>query len=422
MDLLEYQAKELFRQMGIPVLPSQQIAQPTDLKGLIIPYPVVLKSQVTMGGRGRAGGVRMVDNTIDAIAAAQAIFHLPIQGEYPKMLLAEAKYEAEQELYVAVVLDRFLRQPVLLGSCQGGVDVQEAQDSIHHVVVDQTFSPYYARRLALKMGLTGPLIDAVSGVIEKMYRLFLQWDLDLVEINPLAVNAAGEMMALDGKVTANDNAIARHGLLQSWIRDRDRDLLPGMSVIIPDGDGNIGILSNGNGLAMATADLVEQLGGKLAGVLNLGGENDLSPSGLLLTERLDAGLTWLLHSPQVRVVLVNLVSQLISCEEIGQVLIKHVQRREAAVTDQLSNPVSQSLGGEGIPAGGLSPLSVSHNLLRHSGRSPQIVLRLVCDDCDNSEQKLGIPDAQVFHDLEAAARHAVGSLKSTRRGSQKSTK
>ncbi len=119
MDLLEYQAKELFREMGIPVLPSQRIDRLKDLKGLNIPYPVVLKSQVYIGGRGRVGGVRFVENTIDAVAAAQMIFNLPIMGEYPTVLLAEAKYDADRELYLAVILNRSIRRPVLLGSQQG---------------------------------------------------------------------------------------------------------------------------------------------------------------------------------------------------------------------------------------------------------------------------------------------------------------
>ena len=115
MDLLEYQAKELFRDMGIPVLPSQRIERPKDIKALTLPYPLVLKSQVYIGGRGRVGGVRFVENTIDAIAAAQTIFNLPIMGEYPKLLLAEAKYDVERELYLAVTLNRSMRRPVLLG-------------------------------------------------------------------------------------------------------------------------------------------------------------------------------------------------------------------------------------------------------------------------------------------------------------------
>ena len=116
MDLLEYQAKEWFREIGIPVLPSQRIDRPRDLKGLKIPYPVVLKSQVRTGGRGKAGGVKIVTNTIDAIAAAQTIFNLPILGEFPEVLLAEAKYNSDREFYLAIVIDAVARRPLLLGA------------------------------------------------------------------------------------------------------------------------------------------------------------------------------------------------------------------------------------------------------------------------------------------------------------------
>ena len=208
MDLLEYQAKSLFRQMAIPILPSQRIDNLADLKGLKIPYPVVLKSQVRAGGR--AGGIKFVENTIDAVAAAQTIFNLPIEDEYPQVLLAEAKYNADQELYLAVLLDPVARRPVLLGSRQGGMDVEGSIEQMQQVAVDQEFSPFYARRLTLKMGLQGDLIQSVSTIVEKMYRLFVEKDLDLVEINPLGISPRGEVMALDGKVTANDDALGRH--------------------------------------------------------------------------------------------------------------------------------------------------------------------------------------------------------------------
>ena len=210
MDLLEYQAKELFRQIGIPVLPSQRIDRPTDLKALRIPYPVVLKSQVSVGNRGKAGGVRFVENTIDAIAAARTIFNLPILGEYPQVLLAEAKYNTSQEFYLAIGIDRLACRPVLLGSIAGGMNINAAIDRIQQVVVYEEFSSFYARRLALKMGLEGDLMLAVSDIIEKMYRLMQSQDLDLIEINPLGVDRNGRVMALDGKISVNPHAVGRH--------------------------------------------------------------------------------------------------------------------------------------------------------------------------------------------------------------------
>ena len=209
MELLEYQAKELFRIVGIPILPSLTIRDARKIKQLQIPYPVVLKSQVRSGGRGKAGGVKFVANTIDAIAAARSIFNLSILGEYPEVILAEAHYNAERELFLAIVLDYDLRCPVLLGSAWGGMNTESLLANLQQVAITEEFTLFYARHLAARMGLSGNLICSVSEIIAKMYRLFKDQDLDLIEINPLGVNAQGELMALDGKIKINDHALAR---------------------------------------------------------------------------------------------------------------------------------------------------------------------------------------------------------------------
>ncbi|MEN9871475.1 MAG: hypothetical protein RLZZ171_2467 [Cyanobacteriota bacterium] len=209
MELLEYQAKELFRIVGIPILPSLTIRDARKIKQLQIPYPVVLKSQVRSGGRGKAGGVKFVANTIDAIAAARSIFNLSILGEYPEVVLAEAHYNTERELFLAIVLDYDLRCPVLLGSAWGGMNTDSLLANLQQVAITEDFTLFYARHLAARMGLSGNLICSVSEIIAKMYRLFKEQDLDLIEINPLGVNAQGELMALDGKIKINDHALAR---------------------------------------------------------------------------------------------------------------------------------------------------------------------------------------------------------------------
>jgi succinyl-CoA synthetase beta subunit len=264
MDLLEYQAKELFREVGIPVLPSQRIDRPTDLKALRIPYPIVLKSQVSVGNRGKAGGIRFVENTIDAIAAARTIFNLPILGEYPKVLLAEAKYNTSQEFYLAIVIDRLACRPVLLGSTDGGMNINAILNQIQQVVVYDEFSSFYARRLALKMGLQGDLMLAVSEIIEKMYLLMRSQDLDLVEINPLGIDRNGAVMALDGKISVNHYAVGRHPNLKPWqVVDVARNRLGTLSPLFTS-VGNISILCSGNGLALAMLDGIAQGGGQVA--------------------------------------------------------------------------------------------------------------------------------------------------------------
>jgi succinyl-CoA synthetase beta subunit len=389
MDLLEYQAKELFRSVGIPVLPSQKIDHPRELKHLTIPYPVVLKSQVYMGGRGRMGGIRFVENTIDAVAAAHAIFTLPIMGEYPQTLLAEAKYNAEQEFYLAVVLNRSIRRPVLLGSMRGGVDVQSAVDQMQQVVVDGEFSPFYARRLALKMGLHGSLMTAVSHVIENMYWLFVEKDLDLVEINPLGVDRSGKIMALDGKITANDSALARNpglaALNQKPINHTPAPT-PELQMTI-DTDGEIALLCNGSGLTMATMDWLYQAGGKPECFLNIGSETQHDWSASQFCQRLSQGLAQMIQLAQVRVILVNLVSGTVPLDSLATTLVQVLQHT--------ARP-SPSRGQRDAK----SP---------KASASCRLVVRLAGADPTIAKSLLAHPDVSVYDDLEAAIAATVSS-------------
>lgn len=394
MDLLEYQAKELFREMGIPVLPAQRIDRPKDLKGLQIPYPVVLKSQVYFGSRARLGGVKFVENTIDAIAAAQTIFNLPITGEYPTAILAEAKYDAEQEFYLAVALNRTSRRPVLLGSSQGGVNVEAEIEHMQYVIVDQEFSPFYARRLALKMGLKGTLIQSVSAILEKMYRLFIEKDLDLVEINPLGVNANGEVMALDGKVSVNDAALSRHPDLVDLAAKVVNPYLQSSDMpFLLEPDGNIGILCNGAGLTMMTMDLIHRFGGRIANVLNIGSETRHDWNRTTLCDRLEQGLDLITQNKQVKVVLVNLISSVVSCEQLSEVVTNYLQHRARS-----PRSVSE-IRGDGVGS--------------RSVRLPHVFIRLIgAGDCTANEA-LAATQVSWIEDLDEAIAQTVALAKTT---------
>jgi succinyl-CoA synthetase beta subunit len=274
MELLEYQAKELFRMVGIPILPSQTIKDSRKIKQLQIPYPVVLKSQVRSGGRGKAGGVRFVANTIDAIAATRAIFNLSILGEYPEVILAEAHYNTQRELFLAIVLDYDLQCPVLLGSAFGGMNVESLLTNLQQVVVDTDFSLFQARRLAASMGLSGKLICSVSEIIAKMYSLFEEYDLNLIEINPLGINTQGELMALDGKIIINDYALARQPVIETLSFSKKQQEISLNNVLNQNfnnltqmgwrwldwrnSTGKIAIITNSFDLALLTWDLLHQ--------------------------------------------------------------------------------------------------------------------------------------------------------------------
>ncbi|MBD2080342.1 succinate--CoA ligase subunit beta [Leptolyngbya sp. FACHB-17] len=391
MDLLEYQAKDLFREVGIPVLPSQCIERPTDLKALKIPYPIALKSQVYVGERGRVGGVRFVSNTIDAIAAAYSIFNLPIMGEYPKVLLAEAKYEAQQELYLAVVLNQSIRRPVILGSTKGGIDVQTAIDEMQHVIIDQEFSSFYARRLALKMGLQGNLINAFSEIVERLYRLFIDKDLDLVEINPLGVSATGELMALDGKITVNDAALGRHPALAA-LDPRPRkfgiDRLP-ESLTTIDPEGQIAILCNGAALTMTTMDMIAQAGGKLLHYVNIGSDTHHNWQPETLCDRLEQGLSLLSRNKQVKAILINMVSGTVKSDQVATAIVRFL--RPPAPTRALSNKEDLRIS-RGAP-------------------SPKLVVRLLGTNLTEAKEQLSVTPAILIDDLDSAIAQLIALAK-----------
>lgn len=418
MDLLEYQAKELFREVGIPVLPSQRIDHPRDLKRLEIPYPVVLKSQVPTGGRGKAGGIRFVENTIDAIAAARAIFNLSILGQYPQVLLAESRYDAEQEFFLAVILDYALGRPVLLGSAQGGVNVEAVIEQMQRVVVEQEFSPYYARRLALKMGLQGNLIEVVSGIIQKMYQLFLQKDLDLIEINPLAISSTGEVMALDGKITANDCAIGRHGELASLGtmtykgkhgKQKSEQLT---ELNWTDTEGNIGILSNSACLAATTLDLIYQAKGKPASCLIVEGyaswDVQTTASGV---QQLQNALQQLASKEGIKVVLVNILTNTEASEEVAEAIATYLLARagESQVltgVDWVERPLTTTHSFQERP-------NSTGTLERYSATQfPQFVIRIVGGKLDFTKEGLAAIPVHWIEDLDEAVAKAIFLAKS----------
>jgi succinyl-CoA synthetase beta subunit len=325
MDLLEYQAKRLFTTIGIPVLPSQSICKPGDLKNLHIPYPIVLKSQVRAVGRGKAGGVKFVENTIDAIAASQTIFKLPIEGEYPEVLLAEARYNAENEFFLAIMLDYHLKCPVLLGSSHGGMQIENLLKNMQVCVIEDEFSPFYARRLAQKMGLKGSLITSVSKILEKMYHLFWEKDLEIIEINPLGIDFNGEVMALDGKIRVNDDALSRHSdLLELNKNNIQQDLslsflsenqeknvdqiLSNASLFKLDENGDIAVISNSLDLGIVTHNLILEKKGKLGAFFRL--DENLEYS---LKEQLETIFEQIFNTTSIKFILINtLVNDIIN--------------------------------------------------------------------------------------------------------------
>ncbi|NEP10510.1 MAG: succinate--CoA ligase subunit beta [Symploca sp. SIO1A3] len=424
MDLLEYQAKELFREIGIPVLPSQGINRPADLKSLQIPYPVVLKSQVPTGGRGRAGGIRFVENTIDAIAAARVIFSLSILGKYPQVLLAESRYDADQEFYLAVILDYTIGRPVLLGSTRGGIGIEVLIEDLQKVVVEENFSPFYARRLAVQMGLQGNLIESVSGIVQKMYQLFVQKDLDLVEINPLGISATGEVMALDGKITVNNNALGRHPelatLLSTTVNGNLEPQLPKSK--LTETEGNIGILCNSSCLAATTLDLLYQKQGKPASCLIV--EEDAIGnlhSAFSGEEQLKIALEKLTQAQGIKVILVNILSSAAKSKQVAEVIANYLlaQLEETPVLSvanrrEIAAGVASSSRQQRTPLNTTAKQELASVKRRFSKSSlPQFVIRLVGGAIDSSQELLAGMPVYWMDNLDQAVGQAVSLAQST---------
>jgi succinyl-CoA synthetase beta subunit len=400
MDLLEYQVKEWFREIGIPVLPSQRIDHPTDLKRLKIRYPIVLKSQVFRGGRAKAGGVRFAETTIDAIAAAQTIFNLSILGELPEIVLAESKYDCEKEFYLAVLLDTALCRPILLGCREADIDWEEAAEKIQHVVVEKEFSPFYARRLALKMGLQGAMIQSVSSIIEKMYQLFIQKDLDLVEINPLGVSSSGQVMALNGNVRVNERAIGRHpdiALIANKMACRQTSNEINGNLGDWDGvelNGRIGILGNGTGSVMTTLDLVANASGKPGVCLNLRHASPLDSSSAAFRDRLEQGLQILAADKSILIILINFLGSVPQAAEVGQVIFNFINNHISNVSE-LKPPESRN-----------------GNKNRKETYYPRLVVRLAGSELEAARQELAALKTQsyapiIVENLDEAVAEAV---------------
>ncbi|MBE9047012.1 acetate--CoA ligase family protein [Pleurocapsales cyanobacterium LEGE 10410] len=418
MELLEYQAKELFRMVGIPILPSQTIKDSRKIKELQIPYPVVLKSQVRSGGRGKAGGVRFVANTIDAIAAARTIFNLSILGEYPEVILAEAHYNTEREFFLAIVLDYNLQCPVLLGSAFGGMNVDSLLTNLQQVVVDEEFSLFYARRLAAHMGLSGKLICSVSEIIAKMYRLFRDKDLDLIEINPLGVNNKGELMALDGKITLNDDALARQPVLEalSFTKQQkqlnDRILTGKILERVRwrwldwhSRAGKVAIICNSFDSALLTWDLFKQNRVTPAGAVLL--ETDFSEPDILESYRdnlLDV-LTQLETVKGLKTILINVWDTQAIGREIVETVSSYCQQGTSSILASKEESVSTKVRANEPDLVNKQKSSDSTTIAR-----PRFVLRLLAD-----EHPEALPMSEtiyLFDGLEAAVQKAIAIVKS----------
>jgi succinyl-CoA synthetase beta subunit len=326
MKIHEYQAKEIFAAAGIPVPPGGVADNPGDAFKIAeeVNQPVMVKAQVHVGGRGKAGGVKYAENAEAARVLAQKIVGMDIKGLTVKKVLVTVAEEIISESYVGIILDRASQRPVIMVSAAGGVDIEEVAaktpEKIHRLTVDPVIGlkAYQARELSRKLYRDITQVRQASDILMKLYDVFWKVDASLVEINPLITTPGGSVVAIDAKINIDDNGLFRQKEIAA-MRDLDAEEPAEVKAREADLsyvklDGNIGCMVNGAGLAMATMDLVKRYGGDPANFLDIGGSS--SPKKVVTAMQV------ILSDPNVRAVLINIFGGITRCDDVANGIVE----------------------------------------------------------------------------------------------------
>ncbi|MBX8643680.1 MAG: ADP-forming succinate--CoA ligase subunit beta [Thermoplasmata archaeon] len=310
MKLFEYRAKQMMEKYGIPIPRGFVARSASEIRS--IDYPVAVKAQVLIGGRGKAGGIKFAETAEEARRKADEILNMKIKGERVRAVLLEEKLDVARELYLSLLLDRSRKSLLFMASAEGGVEIESVQeDRIAMVPVPPYgYSDFITRILGGKMKLDRNLMSQLDGIVQKLYSMFVSEDCELAEINPLVITRDGRMIAADSKITINDDALYRH---PEFSEDTD-DLTPleqrakseGISFVQLDGD--IGVIANGAGLTMATLDILTINGGRAGVFLDLGGTDDPA--------KVTAAFN-LMNDAKPRVIFLNIFGGITKCDTVA---------------------------------------------------------------------------------------------------------
>ena len=328
---MEYQGKELFRRVGIPVSDGRLAVSPEEARQAAssLGGPVVVKAQVLTGGRGKAGGVKLAESPADAEEKARGILGLDIRGHVVRKLWIEKASDIAKEYYLSITFDRGAKKPLFMFTTQGGVEIEqvaeENPDALVRLHVDPSegFQPWVARRLVYGGGVTDPSEQKqIAAIVEKLYRCFVDTDAMLTEINPLIVTPDGEVKALDSKFTVDDSALFRHAAIAELRDTSSADPLEAFArekgVTYVKLDGTVGILGNGAGLSMSTVDVVVTAGGRPANFCDLGGGGN--------AEGVVDALEVITRDGQVRSIFFNIFGGITRCDEVARGILEALDR------------------------------------------------------------------------------------------------
>src|SRR5215212_455871 len=325
MDLREYQGKQLFRDHGVPTpegQPAQTVREAVEAAEEL-GYPVVVKAQVLIGGRGKAGGIKLAKDRAAVEEAAGTILGMDIRGFTVHELYVERASDIADEYYAAIVFDRSARAPMVMPSRMGGMDVAQIAErdakAIVRLHVDPLlgFQDFHGRRLAFAFGIAGDVIRPVGALLARLYETFIAEDAMLVEVNPLLVTGDRQVVALDSKFTVDANSLYRHpdtaALRNVGDEDPQEQMAKERNLTYVKLDGNVGILGNGAGLVMSTLDVVAQAGGSPANFLDAGGGSK--------ADAIVNAVEVILSDEKVTAVLFNIFGGITRCDEVANGLV-----------------------------------------------------------------------------------------------------
>ena len=326
MDLFEYQGKQYFASFGIPVS-AGDVAHTVDESVAIaehIGYPVVVKAQVQVGGRGKAGGIKLANDKNEVRTHAGNIIGMDIKGHKVKRVWIERASDIAEEYYASFTLDRAAKQHLLMLSAQGGVDIEEVAAKDPKAIVKLHINPVaglnesVAKKAAVDAKIPAKAQDGVASILVKLYNCFVKGDCDLAEINPLILKPTGEVHALDAKVSLDGNASFRHPEWEPFAATQELDereqLARDKGLQYIGLDGSVGIIANGAGLAMSTLDVVNQVGGKAANFLDIGG----GANAELMTSALEV----INFDTKVRSIFINIFGGITRGEEVAKGIVE----------------------------------------------------------------------------------------------------
>ena len=330
MKLQEHQSKRIFAQYGVPVPEGGVATTPEEARGIAerLGKPVVVKAQVLVGGRGKAGGIKLAETSEEARAVAAQILNMDIKGLPVRSVLVEEAANIVSEIYLGMVIDRAVKRPVMMVSSEGGIEIEEVArrtpEKIMKVPVDPFLGlqDYQVRELAYGIGLGSDLMPGFLAVARGLYTAFTKSDASLAEINPLVVTGDRTLLAVDAKMLLDDNALFRHPELAE-MRDLEEETpaereARGHGISYVQLDGTIGCMVNGAGLAMATMDLTKYYGGAPANFLDIGGGAQ--------EDKVAAALHIILSDPKVKVVLINVFGGITRCDEVARGILEALKQ------------------------------------------------------------------------------------------------